>query len=559
MSGVLSTTLTPDAIAKFSMESMLGKANSKKPEPVDVPVYNKLKRSYAAHEKRKLQNARQLRNQMRQCRERVAQSLEALAAAESLEDLPDLEEDKWPGATLIPGFRYRANGDERKSLTDLRRLRLINSLTGLTTSSPKNSTDTRESLDNPEVTSMDNAAAAAASSFGPSTSRPSGTSSGENLTPGGPMTLTPEMTYMELRHPDLPTPGRPMTTYGYYKRSLADPEEEAAMRLRKVQEQLGLSNKQAGPRGRGGPRGPKDPAMSDAVQDLEHALKMLHLTFRNQDNDPACKFGGKGGSTKSSDRSLTAKDSRSSYSSKDSSFTRNRCQACLVPYKDDVTSLVKPSAAYRQPRWRFSPSGRYVDPPINALRICHPELFTQSHVGTLSLGSGKTSILEEEMFNADPFFPNLVDLSGAVERRASACSAAGSTPLVGTRAHTASTALAGNAVTGRAPARLFEEVVKLMGAANKPAPHLQGEPGESSAVDTENRFDDLKSRNEEKTLALQGKVRQFLQSLPPPQPAVVTAEAGPASSAATDQQEVQMVGEADEAFGECDYFLQPLT
>ena len=80
-------------------------------------------RSWEEHEKRKQQQARCLQRERSQIQLKVQRSVKSLI---SMED----EEHLNCSLTNVPGFRYRANGEERKTEDDTRKLRLIKSFAG---------------------------------------------------------------------------------------------------------------------------------------------------------------------------------------------------------------------------------------------------------------------------------------------------------------------------------------------------------------------------------------------------------------------------------------------
>ncbi|KAL8617882.1 hypothetical protein ACOMHN_016538 [Nucella lapillus] len=116
------------SLAKKISESVLSSlTNDLKP---DIPGHNRLKRSWAELEKKKFTRTQQLRHNKEQIAARTQHSIQTLSKAERA---PSVHEDV-QGAfskNCIPGFRYRANGDAKPSAEEARKEAIMRSLKGL--------------------------------------------------------------------------------------------------------------------------------------------------------------------------------------------------------------------------------------------------------------------------------------------------------------------------------------------------------------------------------------------------------------------------------------------
>ncbi|KAK7107353.1 uncharacterized protein [Littorina saxatilis] len=113
-----------NAVAKRVSDAVMDKVTHElKP---DIPTHNRLKRSWEEHEKNKQHHARNLKKEIAKIQEKVSLSIKSLASEPAHYDVNPRKES-WPLTGIIPGFRYRSNGDERKGLydDDPRRLRLV--------------------------------------------------------------------------------------------------------------------------------------------------------------------------------------------------------------------------------------------------------------------------------------------------------------------------------------------------------------------------------------------------------------------------------------------------
>ena len=79
-----------------------------------------------------------------------------------------------------------------------------------------------------------------------------------------------------------------------------------------------------------------------------------------------------------------------------------RCLACQHVYRSEISELVKHSDpyVYKKPRWRLTPSGCYVPPPLKDLKFYYPSLF--AYAGQLLRHSSEQGTKTNKLTESGP-------------------------------------------------------------------------------------------------------------------------------------------------------------
>ncbi|XP_076445498.1 uncharacterized protein LOC143283207 [Babylonia areolata] len=420
-----------------------------------------LGRSWEELEKRRFNSWQQLRHSKAQIVVKTQRSMQLLSSAAGKEAQDP--ESVFPKA-CIPGFRYKANGDPRQSTEDTRRVTLIKSFTGLSKHMLEKKTSTLQSRP-----------------VSPLSHKPSADSA-----------LNADSAAFEETECSIKKHTRPAVSS----------EENSSLRVRKVQEQLGLRSAHWSGQG-----------SMDSDRTLEHAFKMLHLALRNPEVEEEKNKSQNSKSFRKKKKMVkgvisSACQSNEGTMSIHSTSRYERCGACKRMPGSDVKELVRRSdpSKYAMPRWRHAPRGRYVPTPLTTLHPAHPAPFHHSRAG----GDGRDLMKGRSGFSKA--YQSGVYLPSVKESVSSCC-----TPSTfGSFSHH---------TLHRSAENWSEEDIQS-------GPKLQevtGDKGEYSvanvnrnALFTRDRNVDssasvlsaLKKRNSQENEALQEKMRQFVSSLP---------------------------------------------
>ncbi|KAK7107352.1 uncharacterized protein [Littorina saxatilis] len=224
------------------------------------------------------------------------------------------------------------------------------------------------------------------------------------------------------------------------------------------------------------------------MEQLEHALKVLSFVLRNPEMDTSLlqppPFRSK--KTLSMHRPLDYNSYRNRTASQP--VLRERCVACQQVYRNGSAQLVRHSdpEVYKRPRWRAVPSGRYVSPPLFALKLSNPALHSLTELGSKTTSTTFTS------------------------RKASSSKAG--LPTV-SDSHSALSMLAANT----------HDSAGGGGGGGPEDGYYTNDTSYSTAPASRVNLYALKNRNNTEAEILKKRMREFIDSLPPKEPPLVPA------------------------------------